>query len=178
MAIYFLRHGQSEANVAGLFAGQKENSPLTPLGIEQAEAAGNELLSTGIDRIICTSLRRADQTAKIVGDIIGVDQIETDDRLLEYDMGVLTGTSNRDGITSTELVSAEGAEDTTKFQGRVLSALKDYMMDDNRNILLVSHAGVGRMIESTRQQREPASFYDIPPYPNARAVKLNLDWLT
>lgn len=35
--IYFVRHGESEANVEKKFAGQKEDSPLTELGREQAK---------------------------------------------------------------------------------------------------------------------------------------------
>jgi broad specificity phosphatase PhoE len=175
MSLYFLRHGQSEANVKRVFAGQKENSPLTELGKQQAEVAANDLKNAGITKIVSSNLIRAKQTAEIVASELGVSNITIDSRIAEYDMGVLTGTPNQT-ITSLELVSAKDAEDPTAFKSRVLEALRQYSKDEGI-VLLVSHAGVGRMIEALRTDIEPADFYDIAPYPNAQAVKLDLDWL-
>jgi probable phosphoglycerate mutase len=175
MSLYFLRHGQSEANVAHVFAGQKENSPLTELGKQQAEMAADDLKNANITKIVSSNLMRAKQTAEIVANKLGVSDVTIDDRIAEYDMGVLTGTPNQT-ITSLELVSAKDAEDPVSFQSRVLEALLDYDKEEGI-ILLVSHAGVGRMIEALRQNIEPANFYNIAPYPNAQAVKLDLVWL-
>ena len=175
--IYFLRHGESKANVDGLFAGQKEDSPLSNIGIEQAEAAAQELRNMHFNRIIASRLNRTRQTAEVVAKVIGFDpsRIEYDDRIVEYDMGSLTGTPIRK-VTSDELVSAEGAEEVVHFQARVVSFLKEHK-DLPEDILLVSHAGVGRIIECTKQGLDPRTFYDLPPYPNAHAVELDLDWL-
>lgn len=41
--IYFVRHGQSEANMKKIYAGSTD-SPLTPLGIQQAQETGRLLL--------------------------------------------------------------------------------------------------------------------------------------
>lgn len=175
--IYFLRHGESKANVEGLFAGQKEDSALSDTGAEQAVTAAQELRNKKFVRIIASKLIRTSQTAEIVAKVIGFDpsKIEYDDRILEYDMGSLTGTPIRK-VTSDELVSAEGAEDAAHFQARVISFLKEHK-DLPEDILLVSHAGVGRIIECTKQGLDPRTFYDLPPYPNAHAVVLDLDWL-
>ncbi len=175
MAIYFLRHGESMANVANVFAGQREDSDLTERGIEQAEIAGVHLADANIHRIISSSLTRTTKTAKIAANAIGIDDITVDDRLLEYDMGSLTG-KPRQKITSQELINADGAEKITDFQYRVLSILHE-IKDSPDNILLVSHAGVGRIIEATKQQMPVDTFYSIQPYPNAQAIKLDLAWL-
>jgi len=175
MSLYFLRHGQSEANVKHVFAGQKENSPLTELGKRQAEIAANDLKNAAITKIVSSNLIRAKQTAEIVASKLGVSNVSVDDRIAEYDMGVLTGTPNQ-AITSLELVSAKDAEEPAAFKSRVIDALRQYDKEDGA-ILLVSHAGVGRMIEALRQNIGPANFYDIAPYPNAQAVKLDLAWL-
>lgn len=84
-AFYFLRHGQSEANLKGLFAGQREDSPLTAKDFEQAKAAAEELKLLHIDRIISSPLQRTRQTAEIVAKIIGFDigNIEFDERILD-----------------------------------------------------------------------------------------------
>ena len=175
--IYFLRHGESKANIEGLFAGQKEDSPLSDEGVEQAEVAAQGLRNMHFNQIIASKLNRTRQTAEIVAKVIGFNpsKIEYDDRVIEYDMGTLTGTPIR-RVTSDELVSAEGAEDASHFQARVISFLKEHK-DLSQNILLVSHAGVGRIIECTKQGLDPRTFYDLAPYPNAHAVELDLDWL-
>ena len=175
--IYFLRHGESNANIEGLFAGQREDSSLSERGVQQAEAASQELRSQKFDRIIASRLNRTRQTAEIAAKIIDFDpsKIEYDERVIEYDMGSLTGTPIRK-VTSSELISAEGAENVAHFQKRVISFLREYK-DSSQNILLVSHAGVGRIIECTKKGLDPRTFYDIAAYPNAHAVELNLDWL-
>src|SRR5688572_22777888 len=103
MTIYFLRHGESYANTSGVFAGQGEDSELTELGIEQAKKAGADLADKNIKRIISSKLRRASKTAEEAAIILGITEIEYDDRLLEYDMGELTGQPHHK-ITSSELV--------------------------------------------------------------------------
>lgn len=173
--IYFLRHGESTANVQHVFAGQKDDSPLTPKGHIQAQEAAQLLADKNIDRIVTTSLARARDTAHIISEHIDCDDVAVDDRLLEYDMGVLTGTPNRT-IVSELLVSADGAEDPEDFRRRVMDALKD-IRSSGLDTLIISHAGVGRIIESERIGANPRNFYDIKPYPNAQLIPLDLDWL-
>lgn len=175
--IYFLRHGESKANADGLFAGQKEDSLLSSKGVEQAGVAARELRSIPFGRIVASPLNRTRQTAEMVADVIGFDpaKIEYDDRVMEYDMGALTGMPKRK-VTSEELVSADGAEDPDLFLARVMSFLKE-QKDSPGDILLVSHAGVGRVIECARLGLDPRTFYDLPSYPNAHAVALDLEWL-
>ena len=177
MALYFLRHGESVANAKGVFAGQRENSSLTPHGLEQAREAAEELRPMMVDVIIASGLKRTLQTAEEVAKAIGLDpkSIKTDKRILEYDMGSITGTPIRK-VTSSELVTADGAEDPHEFQARVVSFLREHK-DSKENILVVSHAGVGRIIESTRLGLDPKGFYDVPSYPNAQPVKLDVSWL-
>lgn len=175
MAIYFARHGKSKANEDGVFAGQKEDSPLVEDGKVQAAKAANELVGKSINKVISSPLIRAKQTAMIMMDIAGLDdvELELDQRIAEYDMGTLTGTPLH-AITSHELTSSDGAEDAQDFQDRVLSFLRDHR---DENILVVAHAGVGRVIESAKRGIDPSEFYSIEPYPNGHIVELDLDWL-
>lgn len=177
MPILFLRHGESEANKQGVFAGKTNNAPLTPLGIEQAKAAAADLAGRHIDRIYTSPLTRAHQTALAFTSAAGLspELVQPDDRITEYDMGSLTGTPYHQ-ITSAELVAATGAEDPTSFQARVLDFLREYK-DAPGYTLLVSHAGVGRIIEASKRGIDPAEFYNLPHYPNAHLVELELDWL-
>ncbi len=60
--LIFVRHGQSESNLARIFTGQG-NVPLTPLGMEQAERTAEYLKDQPITHIYASDLLRAMQTA-------------------------------------------------------------------------------------------------------------------
>ena len=175
--IYFVRHGESEANIKGLFAGQKDDSVLTQKGKEQAEATARKLKEMGLvfDKIISSPLKRALETAVIICNEVGHCQrkIETDSRITEYDMGDLTSTPVRN-ISSMDLVSAKNAEDVEKFKKRVFECVNEYSKSSD-NILLVSHAGVGRILETIKEGLDPKLFYDLPAWDNASVTKI--DWI-
>jgi len=63
---YFVRHGQSEANEAGIIA--DETPALTIKGIEQARTVGMDLQGKGIKAVVCSPYLRARQTAQIIAD--------------------------------------------------------------------------------------------------------------
>lgn len=175
--IYFVRHGESEANLKGVFAGQRENSVLTEKGRGQAKDTAQAIKSEvpPVDRIVSGSLKRAFETAEIIAEEIGFpkEKIEVDDRITEYDMGSLTGTPIHK-ISSVALTSAENAEDTDEFRSRVYSCIKE-LSESPEVILVVSHAGVGRILETIKGNIEAKLFYDLPAYPNASVNKI--DWI-
>lgn len=175
--IYFIRHGESEANVKKVFAGQKDDSLLTDEGRQQAKITAEEIIKEGlkIDQIYSSPLKRAYETAEIIAKEIGFDtsKIITENRIMEYDMGSLSGTPWHT-ISSSILVNAENAEDTEKFLNRVISCVKE-LSSLPGNILLVSHAGVGRILETVREDIDAKLFYDLPAYKNASITKI--DWI-
>ena len=175
--IYFVRHGESEANEKGIFAGQKEDSVLTKKGKDQAIETGYTIISQdlNIDRVISSPLKRAFETAQIISKEIDFDvsKIEIDNRITEYDMGSLTGTPIQK-ISSTVLIDAENAENVVLFKDRVYQCLKE-LQESNENILIVSHAGVGRILETLKNNSDPKLFYDLPAYSNASAHVI--DWI-
>ena len=76
MAIYFIRHGQSEFNAAcsGDIDPMIFDAPLTKIGLEQAKSARVNILNLGINRVITSPFTRAIQTAKII--FSGISPIE------------------------------------------------------------------------------------------------------
>ena len=174
--IYFVRHGESEANVRKVFAGQRDDSVLTDKGRAQARETARALREEGIqvDRIVASSLQRAFETARIIAEEIEHERdIDVDDRIMEYDMGEMTGTPHH-AATSLEMVSSPGAEDTQSFHDRVRTCVEE-LAQSPENILIVSHAGVGRMLETIRDGRDVKLFYDLAPWPNASVTKI--DWI-
>lgn len=175
MSLYFLRHGQSDANLAGVFS--PADAILTDLGKRQAYEAGERLRSYGIQNIVCSGLERSWETAAIVADVLGIPRSEIirDVRLNEYDMGSLTGQPSAD-VNPHELISAEGAENPKAFQARVIDATSAYA-GSGKTILIVSHAGVGCVLESTRLHHSPDAFNEIPEYANGEIVLIDTNWL-
>ena len=154
--IYFVRHGESEANQRGVFTGQKEDSVLTEKGKEQARATAQEIEKENlkIDKIISSPLKRTKETAEIIAKEIGFDvsKISFDNRVIEYNMGSLTGTPIHK-ISSLVLISAENAENVDDFLSRVVECIKEHSKSQE-NILIVSHAGVGRILETIKENME------------------------
>jgi probable phosphoglycerate mutase len=88
--ILLLRHGQSEGNEGGRLGGHGP-TPLTALGRRQAEATAKLLLKEGrLDRIVCSDLPRAVQTAEPTARLTGI-AIEETPALRERSVGLLTG---------------------------------------------------------------------------------------
>lgn len=172
--VFFVRHGQSQANVDNVFAGPVYYAPLTTHGREQAKLAGEDLLqkNIAIDHIVASPIDRAKDTAVIIANTIGydTDQITYDKRLVEYDMGELSGTT-MEGVTPEQRITAKGAQDPAEFQGKVISCI-DELKSLPGNTLVVSHAGVGRMIEATRIGLDARKVFEVEPQPNAKVVEL------
>ncbi len=94
MPIYFIRHGESEANERNQFAG-RQDSPLTHLGIEQAKRAGHVIARKGLifDEIHVSPLQRARFTAQQIANISGntTATLHISDALQERHFGFLQG---------------------------------------------------------------------------------------
>lgn len=96
MRLLLVRHGESEANAQGLLQGQAEFA-LTERGIEQARLVGVRLAREypTLDALYASSLGRTIETARVIGAMVGLDPI-LDDRLREYDMGIVSGMHHRE----------------------------------------------------------------------------------
>lgn len=67
MRIYLLRHGESEANVAGIISDDPgQVFHLTPLGIAQAEVAADELRDVPFTHIYVSEHARTQETARVM----------------------------------------------------------------------------------------------------------------
>lgn len=71
MKLYVTRHGETPMNAAHRVCGLT-NIDLTEKGIAQAKEAGRSLQDKGIKRIIASPLLRAQHTARLIADEIGI----------------------------------------------------------------------------------------------------------
>ncbi|MGA2433525.1 MAG: histidine phosphatase family protein [Acidimicrobiales bacterium] len=160
MPLWFLRHGESEANARGRYAGGGEDSPLTTRGKSQARCA-LEQLPKDISWVVTSPLARAYETAMIVRDALNGDiQLEVENRLAEYDMGAMSGMAYQD-VSTEELVTRFGAEDPNSFWLRVTTSLDELLERDGTG-LLVAHTGVARVFVARREGLSPYEFRRAP----------------
>ncbi|MEL7644621.1 MAG: histidine phosphatase family protein, partial [bacterium] len=64
------RHGENHANLIKQLSSKLVDYPLTEKGILQAQQTGEALAGRGIKALFCSPLKRAKQTAEIVGTYI------------------------------------------------------------------------------------------------------------
>ena len=171
--IYFIRHGETDYNKDKRFQGHL-NISLNQKGIVQAKIALDCSKSLKIDKIYCSPLKRAVETAKIINSFHNA-QIIKDDRIKEINMGSLQGKS-KDKLKKFELILAYtnperfGGESHEEFCDRVKSFL-DEIIDSNENILIVSHGGVYRALYKIMNNLENMQF-ELDPLPNAKIVTI------
>jgi broad specificity phosphatase PhoE len=89
MKLIAVRHGETEWNAELREMGHLD-SPLTPLGIQQAQALGRRLKNLGFDALYSSDLGRAVQTAEIIGRICD-KPVQLNSSLRERHMGVFQG---------------------------------------------------------------------------------------
>jgi len=73
--LYLFRHGETDwnKNKEAKFSEENHNIELNETGIQQAEKLALCLQNKGIKKIYCSNLKRAQQTAKILNDLIRVN---------------------------------------------------------------------------------------------------------
>ena len=82
MKIYYVRHGQTDWNLAKKMQGGQTEKPLNETGIEQANETRKELENVKYDIIIRSPMHRAEQTAEIINQDRNVPTI-VDERIRE-----------------------------------------------------------------------------------------------
>lgn len=144
--LYFVRHGLSEMNVQGLFAGSID-TPLTDEGRRQASIAGKLAQDLQIDLIVSSPLSRAHETALIIAKEIGYppEKIHVNSLFTERNFGELEGKAwqpdlNLDGVADIE------ALDTVL--NRAEQAVAFLESRPEQTILVVSHGAFGRALRS------------------------------
>jgi len=153
--LYFIRHGQSQLNVEGRYAGRTE-TPLTVEGRAQAKRTGQDAKGLKIDLIISSPLSRALETAQIVAAEIGypLDKIIIDERLIERDFGKLEGQAWSPDHKKQDL-SPYNIELDSQLLARTRKALDWIESLPADNILVVSHGAFGRALRSLIQRDFP-----------------------
>lgn len=143
-----LRHGQTAMSAAKQYSG-RANPELTELGKKQALAAAQALADTHIDAVVCSPLRRCQQTAAAV--VEGRDlRVETVEDLIEVDFGRWEGKTFAEADAACPELHARWLKDTSvacpgggslrAVHRRVSAARRELQQRfEGQTILVVSH---------------------------------------
>lgn len=153
MKIYSTRHGQTDFNKDEIILGVTD-LPLNETGVAQAvELAENVERLGDVDIIIASPMTRAQTTARAVAERCGLS-IVTDERLREWCYGEYEGKSRftegfAEGKREFGVRIGNTGESLLQLCHRVYSALDDIIENyRGKNVLIVSHGGVCRVIET------------------------------
>lgn len=90
--VTWARHGENLANVTRTLSFRVYDQSLTERGRQQArDLAAGLAAGPAPDRIVCSPLRRAAETAAILAEVLRAGGVTTDDNLREVDVGSLDG---------------------------------------------------------------------------------------
>ena len=150
MKLYVIRHGQTNWNLKGIIQGQKDIE-LNDKGINEARKAKDEFNSLKIDLIMCSPLKRAKETAKILNTDKNINIIYKSE-LIERGLGDFEGEScitEEDDIynyhMNKTIRNIEPVVDLCNRVNELIDEIKNKYK--GKNILLVTHSGTARAIE-------------------------------
>jgi broad specificity phosphatase PhoE len=155
MKVYVMRHGETPLNKLKKVNAEIDET-LSPEGIKQVEAAVSAI-PKGIKHIYSSSLKRAKQTAEIIGTALQIP-VSFHHELFEIRMGSLAGKSWEEMDNGLELkkrhrsiqfdykaLGGESAHDVKKRLTVFLQGIRGLHKDNE--VLLVTHGGLIRVIQ-------------------------------
>src|SRR5687768_11351903 len=160
MKLYFVRHGESEANTRRVISNRESLFGLTDLGKSQANILAGRLKDIPVTAIFASPVLRARETADILSQAFG-QPYQVTEALREYDCGVLEEQSDDVSwrlhreiaedwtLHHNYLLKPEGGECFLDIQIRFLPFIEALTGDGpqrNQHILLVGHGGLFQLM--------------------------------
>jgi len=136
MSIYLVRHGETDWNKQKLMQG-REDIPLNENGILQAGKCARAFEKIAVKRIISSPLGRAAETARIIGEYVGITDVELDEDLTERDFGIFSGKPYEMRASYTDSDGSDGVESLEHLLDRMERTIRKYCGQEE--IVIVSH---------------------------------------
>ena len=150
---YIFRHGETDCNREGRWQGRGVNLPLNENGVAQAEALDSRLKNLGLEVICSSPLERAQQTANIVAEKLGLKVLILDE-LTEGCLGVVEGMKKDDikqlnpelweewyGDNMIMSTRWPGGESKLEMQQRMFKGFEKMIKMPQKIIGVASHSG-------------------------------------
>ncbi len=181
--LYFVRHGQSEANVRRVFAGSWD-APLTDLGREQAACTAAFLADKPITAVYASDLQRASATGAALSGVKAIP-LRATSRLREIQAGAWEGKSfdelQRDPayavwLKTIGLARCTDGESVAELQQRINSIVDEIVCTHlNEHICIATHATPIRVMEAVWTNTPLEMLHTIPWVSNASVTIAQYD---
>lgn len=181
--VYFVRHGQSEANVQRVFAGSW-NAPLTELGRQQAACTAAFLADKPISVVYASDLSRAADTGAAVSAVKGIP-LHTTERLREIRAGDWEGKSFNElqqdpaysvWMQTIGLARCSGGESVAELQQRIKTVVDEIVRQHpNESVCIATHATPIRVMEGLWTDTPLELLHTIPWVSNASVTIAEYD---
>ncbi len=182
--LLIIRHGQSAANLDGVFVGHTD-SPLSDLGRRQAEATADYIARNyHVDAAYASDLTRAFDTGKAAADRLGLP-ITPDPRLREIFAGdweqqkfddLSSGGSPEYALWLSDIgvSGCPGGESVAQLQSRIVAALRDICeKNPGKTIVIGTHATPLRVFMTHCLGKPLEEMKDVPWVSNASVTEVD-----
>ena len=168
--LFIVRHGEVNFNIEGRYAGSVDVE-LNAKGLQQARNTANEISGLNIDFIITSPLKRCERMADIIHKVIKAPIVAMDE-FRERGVGVFEGLTREEAknkypglwernITRIYNDAPPGGETIKEVENRVFAGLEKIKEKYNqKNVLIVTHAFVGKMIHKFFNEMAEEQFFE------------------
>lgn len=168
--LYFVRHGQTEWNAIARMQGQW-NSNLNERGRGHADVNGQMLKALDIDALYVSPLDRTRQTAEIINQYLNLEPV-FDERIMEWDCGDWSGEMYAEIRVKWEKewqaleadrfnYRAPNGENYPDMFERSAPFVEELLKTDAKNIAIVSHGMIGKVMVAYLMEYDPAQTLSI-----------------
>jgi probable phosphoglycerate mutase len=153
MKLYFVRHGESEANTRHVISNYGSPFGLTERGRQQVHTLAEHLKDLPITTMYSSPVLRAMDTADILYQALDLPYRVTE-ALREYHCGALEGKSDEESwrlhrqfyedwtLRHNYLSQPDGGESFVDIRNRFVPFIESLKSDEDEHILLVGHGGL------------------------------------
>ena len=168
--VFLVRHGVTAWHEERRVLGQRD-IPLSPAGVQQAEAAAAQLAGVKIAEVLSSPLQRAIQSADFIGKQAGIE-VARDPRLIDFQLGKWTGMTYAEVaqneeyqrfVRQPESERIPGGESLEDIRRRSVAAVEQALRDSPPGdaVAIVTHAGIIRVLLSHYMGSPPANYHRI-----------------
>lgn len=181
--LYFVRHGQSEANVLRMFAGHWD-APLTELGREQAACTATYLADKPITAVYASDMHRASDTGAALSSVKGIP-LRATERLREIYAGDWEGKTFDELADDPSFVvwrqtiglaRCANGESVAELQQRVRAVVEEIVhRHPDESVCIATHATPIRVMEAVWTDTPLELLHTVPWVSNASVTVVQYD---
>ena len=184
--VILIRHGQSEANVGGFFAGWS-NAPLSPLGMRQADTTAEYIVNNyKVNCVYASDLIRAFETGRAIAErfeikIIpekGMREISAGDWEMHSFDQLTTEYADEYDVWLKDIGNAvcPNGESVAQLAERIQNTVERIAKEnDGKTIVIVTHATPVRVMECICRKLPIAEMRNVPWVSNASVTELQFN---